>query len=700
MDSPEHFLTRLLDLPTIASPDVRRGVFRQAIAALGQVDSSATPMALAGVDPVAFARSIQVVMADDLFEDLGFIRSAAAASAIHQMSSALPLGPERRALGRKVLLHLYKGDAETFATLASRMALGSTKALEGAGIRARVELCLELRGNADAATGRLALALALREELARRWVQEASTGSLPDRRMAAQLIERAAREAALRAERGDRHPLRIFDWLERAASPATSIRGARGSVATAWESLLADRESLVWRHVAVARGNLAVAVPELDAQIRGLLGPELSPTEWRRGATSLVASIAVQRARALEDALGLLDGPLLKRDPGIAMAMVWGVHTVAEVEPEAAEELLDALALHAPVTIAESLAELRARHPGVCAHAASVCAEALRASLLQPERDDGATALARALLQQLEEGEAAGSLGRAIRTAVEAFGERGTREAHEGARRALELATTQARTLAALDVRYDTGDSAAALRQSAMLHLRDLDANLFESQTLASLLLLDRAPGVDTTGIDALDDLHGRIGAWLLTPERREGSAEDIDAQVTLYQRELRTLLHLIDSGHTDFGDNAERRASIRQRWVGVVAGFTAMVRKQAQGRQTRALLATVARGLDALVRDGSTEPVDAFLFVATNFGDPAHVGVIAEASMHPEVTNLLTSYLGFVRMQPTGTTNDQARARIEGLRRFLEAFPCETTLRSEALRTTCATLLTSLEAV
>src|SRR5690606_18935623 len=139
-----------------------------------------------------------------------------------------------------------------FASLASRMAMGSIKPLTGAGVRARVALSMTLRTSADSAIDRLALAIVTRRELAREWVNQAATGSLPDRRLAARLLERATREAARRAEAGDAHPLRIFQAIHNPARYLSPPRpDSPGNIAPAWESLLADRETLVWRHVAV-----------------------------------------------------------------------------------------------------------------------------------------------------------------------------------------------------------------------------------------------------------------------------------------------------------------------------------------------------------------------------------------------------------------------------------------------------------------
>ncbi len=693
MATHDHFLARLLELPRVQSKEVRRGIFRQTVTALGMGDHAGAPMALAGVDPLALGRSIEMAAGDGLLDELDFIAPAAAAVALYQIAGALPLGAERRVIGRKVLEYLYKGHAETFASLASRMAMGSLKPLEGAGIRARVSLATALRSSADSAIDRMALAFITRRELARTWVSINATGSLPDRRLAARLLERGAREAARRAHAGDVHPARAFHEI---LDPQSA--GLDG-IAHAWHALLADRETLVWRHVAVARGLLCSAIPALAQQLRDNLRPNLSPTEWRRAATSVVARVAVDRERGLTDAMDLIDGPLLRRDAGIAMAMIWGLAPVAEVEPEAAEELSEAIATTSPISIADSLVELRQEVRSFGSTAAEICAGSLRNSLAQPELDDGLSALARCILDDLEHDEGR-ELSAAIHHALEAFAEVGTLEAHRIARDALRVAVERVAELESLEVVYHSGVDSAEPRRTAMALLRDIDTNLLETRVLNDLLLLDRPPGATATGVDPIDDLDARMARWLLDKKRRPQNAEEIRQQSTLQQRQLRTLLHLIDSGNTDFGDDMDRRLRVRARWTLAVRLFVAWVKAQPNTRLTRALIATVARCFDALVRDGAAEPVDVFLFAGVYFTDPAHVAIVAEASMQPDVVQLLRHYLAFVKTEFSGTVTDQARQRLDAFKRFLHGFPSQTTLRSEAFRITSWTLVHALEAV
>src|SRR5258708_6970783 len=268
------------------------------------------------------------------------------------------------------------------------MALGGGRGLSSAGMRARIALAAELPLALGISDGPLALALASRRDLAREWIDVPSTGSLPSRRLAARLLERAAYEAARRAAQGDDHSLRVFK---------------ADAVARAWERLLADRESLVWRHVAVARGLLAPWMPALGSAIEEALAPSLSPTEWRRAAASIAAHAAVAPERAVALAENAVSQGLLQRDPGAAAAFVWGVPRAAEAEPEAAAELLEHVFSQAGPEIGEAVVDLRAElGDSPIAQRASERALALMASRPKAAGDDGAEAIAREVRRDLE----------------------------------------------------------------------------------------------------------------------------------------------------------------------------------------------------------------------------------------------------------------------------------------------------------
>src|SRR5439155_10152750 len=99
----------------------------------------------------------------------------------------------------------------------------------------------------------------------------------------------------------------------------------------------------------------------------------------------------------------------------------------------------------------------------------------------------------------------------------------------------------------------------------------------------------------------------------------------------------------------TEFEDDQERRDRVQDRWTSTCR---LLLTRLAQERTTplrRAVAATVARALDALVRDGAADPADALLYAAFRTSGPDELSVLAEASMNPEVWRLLHAYAAFI---------------------------------------------------
>ena len=151
------------------------------------------PVPLEGFDPDALLPSTVVAVDSGLVERLDWLSAPLATAALYELAAALPASSTKRQIGALVLERLRRGDAATFVAVATQLALGSQRVLHGRSMRARVALSLTLPigmvNNVDA----LALALISRRELSRDWLQAPATGSLPSRRLAARLLERAAR---------------------------------------------------------------------------------------------------------------------------------------------------------------------------------------------------------------------------------------------------------------------------------------------------------------------------------------------------------------------------------------------------------------------------------------------------------------------------------------------------------------------------
>jgi hypothetical protein len=691
----------------------RRSVFRQSIASIALAATGQAP--LEGVDGAAVARSVQTAFADGLFEDLSWLAAPAAAVALYEIAAVLPISVERRELGRRVGLWLYEGSAATFVAIATRMAAGSVRGLSTPGVHARVALAMGLPGLTDVAVDPLALALISRREVAIDWLGTRSTRSLPERRLSARLLERAAREAAARGKQGDDTAIRLFQRAIRRPIEPSSARRANEAegIDGAFRVLLADRETLVWRHVAVARGLLSAAVPGLRDEIATAVTSGQSPTEWRRGATSLVANVAIDPDWALPAALELLKSPLLGHDPGIATAMLWGIPRASDAEPEAAAELLRAIAEAAPLHAAETLIELHAELGSLPRSVVERCAEALASTLDGLGGEDDALALGKEILLDITGGRGpedrrasgtAGRLGASLRDAlarsIEAFVEVGTREAYSLAQEALERATDAVEALEAIGLDESGDPRSAQGRGAAAILVRELDAHLLETGVLRNLCLLNRRPSDGVTGGGAVDELDGRLAGILLEGESQPFVGEEPPRYLTLHQRKLRALLHLVDGETSELEDDAEGRRRVQNRLTTTCRALIGRLAAESPDHPLRrAITATVARGLDALVRDGAADPADVFLYAAVRPTGTGDLAVLAEASMQPDTTRLLRAYGRFVDIERRIPAAD-GRARISALESLIVELPADSSQRVEALRSSLEQLLRALSTI
>lgn len=715
------YVGELVELHKISDPAERRTIWRQSVATLGRTSADAGPSPLEGLNPDALAKGIGAAIQGGLLDDVDWLAPPAAGVALYSLAAALPPGPEQRDLGRRVVARLHGGNAETFVAMATRMAVGTGKGLGSSAVRARVELVCDLPISAGVRDGALALGLASGRELAREWYTQPSTGSLPERRFTARLIERAAREAATRALAGDDHALRVF---------------RSEAIKEAWQRLLDDRESLVWRHVATARGLLAAFVPELEAAINASLKPERGVTDWRRGATSAGAMIAVKPEAGARLARGVLDGGLVERDRGIVAALVWGLPRSADAEPEATRETLAHVARKAPIDAAEAIVKLRSELSGfdgpipeVAAQASETCRRVLEDARSD---DDGEDALRHELARDLA-GIAEGSLRQRVAAALTLFAQSGARAAAAAARECLRELGGSLTTLDALtEGEEETGGRSA--RRASLGVLRDIDVSILERGTLAALLRLgptvkpaqasqpslyasppqvSAAPAPASADdarahLEELDGERERLGMWILA---REGVAAD--AHPTLRFRRLRTLVHLVDS---DVGAQEEITARHRKRWTRIASALLTSAAAGPPPQFRRTVLAALARSLDALVRADLLDATDVLLLAATTFDQKGDFETLEEASMDVDLVHALHRWAAFVvrpkttpstppdSMLPSLRAPAPAVARLKDGLNALEhltkdLFPVSTS-RGEALRTALVRVVTSLTAI
>jgi len=680
MRSSRDHLQGLVRLARVQDADERRALWRQSMATLAAEVIDERPVPLEGLDPAALVESVRIALATRLLDDLGFLSPPSAAAALYALAAAVPTGAERRELGRRVLLRLHEGDAPTFVALATQIAQSSSRALSGGPIRARVALSLDLPLGLGAHADRLALALISRREMEREWLSTPSIGSLSSRRLAGRLLERAARSAARKAAQGDDSGVRVF---------------STASVKAAWNRLLADRESLVWRHVATARGLLREAVPSFADEIERDLDPQLTPTEWRRAAASLAASIAVTPEAALNRARAFFVSDVPKADRGVAGAMILGLPRAAEVEPEAVDELLESLVRIGGIDAIEALVELRRERlgPTVGAWASELARAQLREAIASAgARDDGLLALMEALHAELapEPERDATTLPDRIAIALTAFAERSAAAACEEARSLVEVADGTVGMLLLC------GEDDSAGRKHAFRALRELDVALLEKATLSALLMLG-SPAEATAAASELGDVFGRLTDWLIGRESEPiRSAGPID-HLTYRLRRMRTLLHLVDAE----GTYQQDEQTIREQRLRSAHLLLERVRGDAATPLRRVVCAAASRASDALVREEICEVSDVLMAVGSHIHTTHDLRTFAEASMVPEIETVVDAYAALGdAIEEASAGGRGERAAIDALLRLAHELPVASSALVEALRSTLLKLARALESV
>ncbi len=626
------FVSSLLDLPKVAHAD-RRTLFRQAIAELARAATEEGPGPLEGMRPDTLAASIGIAIDTGLLDDLDWLDAGAAGAALYTIAAALPPGNAQRDLGRRVLGRLLSGNAATFAQIATQMARAGGKGLTGPAAVARVSLLFEVPIGVGLLDGPLALALASRRLLRREYVVTRSTRSLADRRLAARLIERAAGEAARRAARGDRSALRLV--------------GPKGPLEAVWLRLSADREPLVWRHVAIARGILAAFTDGGHEAIEKDLSVQLSATEWRRALAAIGGLTAHSPALGLDIARRTV-GPLLTKDPGAVAPFLWGLGRAAEAEPEAALELVALATSGTPADFADAVLFLR-RELGVCElvdHAARVALDQLKEPRAKA-KDDGISALMAELVSGLEGTHANEPLLSRADEALDAFAGTGARAAQELAAPLLDAARGAVESLLAIGDEAATPSAMGLARRASFSVVRDLDMGLLERRLLDDLMHLDTRAERVRSGERKLEELRASVFEWILDRELRVHDPDEAQ-HLMVHLTRLRALLHLLDTELSDASE--EGGGAAWDRWRSAAKRISTTLEAVPPRGLRRALMATLARSLDALARSGACDISDVVMIAAGELDLPQDLETLAEASMDPDTRQLLGAFTSFVR--------------------------------------------------
>ncbi len=676
MANAQDYLTGLSQLHRLTNDEDRRAVWRQGLSALAAI-AAQQPAPLEGLDPEDLVASTRLALLTGLVDDVGFLSKPVAATALFELAAALPQGAERNDLGRRISTALSSGDAVTFAAVTRALALSVPRALAEPAVQARLALALQLPLGGDAGVDALALALISHAELEETWLTNASMGSLAARRLAARLLERAAAEVARK---------------EREGNPVGARAMERPSVKAAWTRLLFDRESLVWRHVATARGLLAATTPAFGEEIERELSPRNGPGEWRRAATSLAARIAHDPAAA-ERCLEVMGGDVCKRDRGMLMAMVYGLARAAEEEPEAASDLLSRLVQAGDVDVIEAFGELRRqRAPGDFA-ADVVTSGLFRLRGLAPTTDDGLVSLREELVDELlpDDPKRPRTIEQLLASALQAFAE------GKDPRPRTEAALAAAgRVLAELEANTDASPEA---RRRSFRCIGQLERGLLDTALLRHLLAVCRPaapvgpPPVPGAEIDPLAALLARLDEWICKREEPPLPTSDVP-HLTFRLRRLRALLHVLDVERGD--DDGGGRAR-----TGRMRAFRLLLRR-VQGDPPsplrRITAATLARACDRIARAQMGELSDVLVAVLTRVRKPDDLRVLAEASMVAEVKDVMAAAAELVQLSVAGPTEE--RSVLDSLATLARTLPLAVSPRVEGLRQTLVQLGQTLHAL
>ncbi len=676
-------LEGLMALHQLNSAEQREAAWRQGMATLARaVIDERRPLPLEGLDPDILLESLRVAVEGGLVDRLDWLSGPAAAAALYELAAALPPSSIKRQLGRMVLNRLRSGDAATFVSVATQLALGSQRALGGPSIRARVALALSLPIGSVHNVDALALALISRQDTSRDWLLSPATGSLPSRRLAARLLERAAREAARRATEGDDAGVRVFCTPE---------------VRDAWDRLLADRETLVWRHVASARGLLAASMPTFKEEIQRHLDPDFTITEWRRAAASLAASIAIEPEEGLRACREVLESLVFEQDHGIAAAMIAGLPRAAESHPLVVESLLEQLMRVGGLETAEALVGLRAERirPKFAEKAATRAEAHLRKSIADGGSEDlGREALMKALADELSSASSLGepTLRERLSDALQTFATHGAYEAAREAKPILEAAARKAELLQGATL----GDAETEVR--AFLALRELNSALFETSSLNDLLLVGEDDEQSGPNDERLGDLFQQVTNWLVIREGDPLEEPSHVNQFTMRLRQLQAMLHLVDA---DGPDVDPRKELVRQRRLLTQRVLLNRIQHDAPGSLRRTLCAAAARTCDALVREDGADVSEILIAAAQHVSQSDDLKTMSEASMVPEIERALRAYAKLQHATRSAQRGNHGLvAATDAMKAIGIELPVARAARIEAFRQALSTLARGLRAV
>ncbi len=231
-----------------------------------------------------------------------------------------------------------------------------------------------------------------------------------------------------------------------------------------------------------------------------------------------------------------------------------------------------------------------------------------------------------------------------------------------------------------MDILESTGDEGAKERQITFRALRELDAGLLVTSVLSDLLTVRSR---SERGPSPLTGILWRLGSWLLVREHQPVTSEEIP-HLTLRFRQLRTLLHLVDS---DIADTEEPTTESRGRRLHMFKLLAQRAQADVPSPLRRLLCATLARAADALAREQVCELSDVFVATLWSLSSTADLRALSEACMVPEFKEVFAPAAQVPRALAERGGQADEQGLVESLREVAEALPPGSSARVEGLR-------------
>jgi hypothetical protein len=282
----------------------------------------------------------------------------------------------------------------------------------------------------------------------------------------------------------------------------------------------------------------------------------------------------------------------------------------------------------------------------------------------------------------------------ALRRAMLEFETTGARGAHDLAQKAA------AKLHHALDFVETHGARDEQVLPYVLGALSDLDACALERPRLAHLLLLGRRPGDTDQSVPELDRLHERLSRWLVDAEEVATGLPESKSLGLAEQRHLKALLHLVDVETARSEDDSTVRERVRR----TVQVLLRRVAKSPGSLVHRIACATLARSLDAAVREGVCDSSDLILTLMGTVTDTESFLTLAEASTKPDVSAGVGGYARFIAgHESPESVSSAAEAALAAAERVVDlshSVGAGGSYRGEAVRRVMLKLGRCLEAI